>query len=976
MKHSRRLHGLNLNWLFATVICFDAGGGMAAVVHAQCPGQCAPGACSAPTPHGTCAEVGVGCGSNPQGCWFYQHWDSAEEFAQLVNIGHSQQNVCGGQNFSFSGSATATASYGLLTQWLNVSVVHASGSSTVYQALANTRWRDHLVAIGAPGSGTVRFTFDFAANVSGGTFTPAVNITAGGTTLALGAHASAVYILDRPVTFGVPFDMEVRMFKWHDQGTVGLQLGQCASLSAEADFTLQLIGVEVFDSSGLPVPNAIVRGTSGTQYLGAIPMDGPRRAIPSDDPLTHRLGESWADATSLWWAMELTKLPALQIEDIWLKEGTYLPVPLFGNDRSASIRPVSNTTLYGGFAGWETSLDQRDLEANHTIFSGDLNGNGVADGSDSYHVVRINPGITSAAIDGVTIRSGYANGTGLHSRGGGVVFATDYGTPLANASFTRCKFVDNHTLSGSSGYGGAVSIRSRSSASFQLCVFEENTATGNGGGIGVANFTGEPPGYIISVNACVFVSNSGSGGGAIRTDQTAPMIVDSCTFMDNQAGSGGAILAPQLILHDSIFINNVATSTHPSAGGGAIGAGGIAATIEDCHFEGNSVTATTTGIMGGAIRFGAGPFTVRRSTFIANACGHHGGAIGGSPFNGVIEESEFVGNSAGGGEGGAIYMSGGSGVIKASVFEGNVVGGGRGEAVRLIGVGARMIGCVFTAHSGGGAVSTHAGARVDNCLFVGNNVALRNWNQFGPGMFHVNQSVFVGNGIAIAPNAGAGSKVTNSSFAANGWAFARLDGSSQAVDVYNCILYGNTLGSFDPVVQGSPNVKVYHSNIEGGWSGDGFGNIDADPMFVSLPDAGPDGVWGTDDDDLGDLRLLAGSPCIDTGLNDAVPPDVFDVDGDGDTSEPVPLDFAGMPRFVDGLGDDEIIVDMGAYEFQGTTIPGDLNGDGVVNVADLLLMFDQWGDCDDCTPGACTADLNEDCVVNVADLLILFNNWS
>jgi glucose/arabinose dehydrogenase len=51
----------------------------------------------------------------------------------------------------------------------------------------------------------------------------------------------------------------------------------------------------------------------------------------------------------------------------------------------------------------------------------------------------------------------------------------------------------------------------------------------------------------------------------------------------------------------------------------------------------------------------------------------------------------------------------------------------------------------------------------------------------------------------------------------------------------------------------------------------------------------------------------------------------------------------------------------------------DLNCDGVVNVADLLILFDNWGDCPD--PDNCPADLNGDGVVNVADLLILFDNW-
>lgn len=50
--------------------------------------------------------------------------------------------------------------------------------------------------------------------------------------------------------------------------------------------------------------------------------------------------------------------------------------------------------------------------------------------------------------------------------------------------------------------------------------------------------------------------------------------------------------------------------------------------------------------------------------------------------------------------------------------------------------------------------------------------------------------------------------------------------------------------------------------------------------------------------------------------------------------------------------------------------PGDLNGDGVVDVSDMLAMLAEWGPCVDCD-----ADLNGDGVVDVSDLLGLLANW-
>lgn len=99
----------------------------------------------------------------------------------------------------------------------------------------------------------------------------------------------------------------------------------------------------------------------------------------------------------------------------------------------------------------------------------------------------------------------------------------------------------------------------------------------------------------------------------------------------------------------------------------------------------------------------------------------------------------------------------------------------------------------------------------------------------------------------------------------------------------------------------------------------GYTKVIADPNLIGpgMIDAIPQLV----DPNNGDLRLAAGSPGIDAGdpnteINDQ------------------PLDFVGHYRIVDGDGNGEARIDMGAFEFDSTA-PGDLNCDGAIDTRDI-----------------------------------------
>jgi hypothetical protein len=106
----------------------------------------------------------------------------------------------------------------------------------------------------------------------------------------------------------------------------------------------------------------------------------------------------------------------------------------------------------------------------------------------------------------------------------------------------------------------------------------------------------------------------------------------------------------------------------------------------------------------------------------------------------------------------------------------------------------------------------------------------------------------------------------------------------------------------------------------------GARNTNADPRFQSP--LGADGVAGTPDDDL---HVQSDGPGIDAGDNTAVPPDVDDLNANGNRLERLPFDLDGRPRFADrpdvpntGVPDGPLypqVVDLGAYELGDASAP-------------------------------------------------------
>jgi len=510
-------------------------------------------------------------------------------------------------------------------------------------------------------------------------------------------------------------------------------------------------------------------------------------------------------------------------------------------------------------------LSERDWETNVTILSGDINGDDQEDSPDFFktdnarHVIWIDSDATGdTEINGLTIKNGYANNGSfdLSNYGGGIIV-------FGGAKISNCSFVQNYGV--------------------------------NGGGIYVdPTFTND-----IEIDSCRFSNNRSELGGGLYVKSDA-VIVSNSLFENNRAeDSGGAMVLEsrsRSTILDCTFSRNEAEES-----GGAIYSYGSASEIKNSRFVQNRVFNQ----YGGAI-FLSKPlnllivnFNIENSTFEFNR-GDRGGDIAciRQRLNVKVSDSHFS-NSGSWNVGGSFACFFGAKIT----FENSdfiSCSGDRGGVGYIQSNGSRceLLTCRLDSNSAnqGGALYISGSEDVNNtislpqlttryCKFVGNMT-----RDYGGAIFAKNSKVAIFRSLIVGSTAGLFSD-------SGGTIYTETSaGISSQIEIIGSTIADNDINPVSGIVLknesdlGSPELLLTNTILQNNRIRDNYGQIGSatvisgggnhcsdntmtfaltQPMDLSDADA------GFADPGL-DYRLLANSPCVNTGV--ILAGDTIDID--------------------------------------------------------------------------------------------------
>jgi hypothetical protein len=336
---------------------------------------------------------------------------------------------------------------------------------------------------------------------------------------------------------------------------------------------------------------------------------------------------SWSNACTLQTALS----GAMSGDQIWVKQGVHYP----GTNQSDTFTLKNGVAIYGGFAGTETALNQRDWQTNLTILSGDIDqndintdGNFIAEtwsdirGNNAYHVVKGGGTNSSAVLDGFVITAGHTSdgGAGSDDYYGGGMYNDNSSPTLTNITFSgnyayyggggmynykSSPTLTNVTFSGNNSddyYGGGM-YNDNSSPTLTNVTFSGNYATWGGGGMfnrnyssptltnvtfsgnyayydggGMYNYKSSP-----TLTNVTFSGNSANSGGGMLNNKSSPTLIN-VTFSGNSAGDGGGMLN----FDSNPTLTNVTFSGNSADSGGGMFNDSSSPRLTNVTFSGNS----------------------------------------------------------------------------------------------------------------------------------------------------------------------------------------------------------------------------------------------------------------------------------------------------------------------------------------------------------------------------------------------------
>lgn len=422
-----------------------------------------------------------------------------------------------------------------------------------------------------------------------------------------------------------------------------------------------------------------------------------------------------------------------------------------------------------------------------------------------------------------------------------------------------------------------------------------------------------------------------SRGGAVYS--SGALTIENCQMMGNVAKSGGGAVyvdgnAPSLTIVDSVFAGNTVFS-------GAGGAVNIAPTTTLAMIVNSSFDLNRASSGGGALR-NRGSLTVMDSAIVNNQA--TSGSSGGAVTTAIGATTEIIRTTVHSNTadlaGGAINNGALAQMrIIDSTLAGNTATTSHGGAINNFGfvalVNSTVSGNMAPVGQGGALYNFFNSSAELSSATIANNVAM-----IGGGLF---------NG---EPTVGPASMTLRNTLVADNFDSAGNIGSNFAgpslvtSDRHNLDTDGSLLLA-DPTDQSGSILMPINA------------------MLGPLQNNGGPTLTH---------ELLPGSPAIDR----ANPFGVHD-----ETGLVLAADQRGAGRPFDGDNDGVAISDIGAFETQVATsvCPADLNGDGLVNGADIATLLAQWNTSVPMTNPFASADFNQDGFVNGADLSFMLANF-